>query len=83
MGCDIPVLPLPMRTLPFNESTDSAIRNHRNVADSFLELVSFQKIRRKQGYSIWNANSFSNAGVWDTSLCPTTIHKVRVERYQT
>jgi hypothetical protein len=83
MRCDIPIVPVPMRTLFFNQSTDPTITNNRNGTDSFLEFILFQKNRRIELYSIWNANSFSNAGVWDTSMYPTTIHKVRVEPYQT
>jgi len=83
MRCDISFVPVPMRTLRFNESTDLTIRNNRNAAASFLELVFFHKIRRLQCLSIRNAYSFSNADVWDTSLCPTAFHKVRVEPYQT
>jgi hypothetical protein len=83
MRCDIYFVPVPMRTLPFNESTDLTIRNNRNGAASFLELASFQKIRRMKGLSIRNAYSFSNGDVWDTSLCPTAFYKVRVEPYRT
>jgi hypothetical protein len=83
MRCDISFVPVPMRTFPFNENMDLTIRNNRHGAASFLRLASFQKIRRMPGLRIRNAYSFSNADVWDTSLCPTAFYKVRVEPYRT
>jgi len=83
MRCDISFVPVPMRTLPFNESTDLTIRNNRNGVASFLELLCFQKTRRMPGLSIRNAYSFSDADVCDTSLCPRAFYKVRVEPYRT
>lgn len=83
MQCDISFVLMPMRTLRFNESTDQTIRNNRNAAASFLELVFFQKIRRLQRMSIRSACSFSNADVSDKSLCPRAFHEVGVEPYRT
>jgi quinohemoprotein amine dehydrogenase len=69
-----------MRKVALRKNASWTVRNNRNRADLFFEVVFCAEILRMQGYIIWKAYRLLDAVPWRTSLCPIARHSLRAER---
>jgi hypothetical protein len=69
-----------MRALALNQKAYLTIRNNRNAANSFFEVVFFEKALRMQGYIVRNTCSLLKCIRLAHIVVPSFTHWLTVEQ---